>query len=120
MSPISPYTISIPDSQLLRLKQKLELTTFPDELDDAAWEYGARLGDVKRIAKYWQDKYDWRKAEAALNKLPNYMTTIECDGDFHPIDIHFLHQKSEVKGAIPLLFIHGCKLAFRIPSLFHL
>ncbi|KAF2020167.1 alpha/beta-hydrolase [Aaosphaeria arxii CBS 175.79] len=106
MHDIKPYTISIPDSQIDNLRQKLALTTFPDELDDAGWDYGAPLQDVKRIATHWKDAYDWRKAEASLNKLPNFMTIIDVDG-FGPIDIHFVHQKSEVKNAIPLLFVHG-------------
>lgn len=108
MATVTPYTISIADSEIERLKQKLELATFPDELEDAGWDYGAPLADIKRITAYWKDKYDWRKAEATLNKLPNYITTIKVDG-FDPLDIHFLHQQSANKNAIPLLFLHGCK-----------
>lgn len=108
MATIEPYTISVVDSQIKRLKQKLELTTFPDELDGASWDYGAPLADVKRITTYWKDKYDWRKNEAVLNDLPNYKANIQVDGGFDPIEIHFIHHKSKVKGAIPLLFVHGC------------
>ena len=108
MADIQPFTISIADSEISKLKQRLELATFPDELDDAGWDYGVPLADVKRLTAYWKDQFDWRKAEAKLNKLPQFKTTILVE-DFDPIGIHFVHQKSDVKGAIPLLFCHGCK-----------
>lgn len=107
-SSIAPYTISVPDSKLDELRQKLETTTFPDELDDAGWTHGVPLADVKRLAKYWKETYDWRKHEAKLNELLNYHTAIQVDG-FEELDIHFVYQKSDVEGAIPLLFSHGCK-----------
>lgn len=106
---MEPFTISVPDSDLLTLSQKLSATTFPDELDEAAWDYGVPLADVKRLTQYWKDHYDWRKHEAKINELPNYKIPIHVDG-FGALDIHFVHQKSEVGGAIPLLFSHGCKL----------
>ncbi|KAL8635480.1 MAG: hypothetical protein Q9228_007027, partial [Teloschistes exilis] len=106
MAPIEPFTISIPDEKLQQLSQKLATTTFPDELDEAGWDYGAPLADIKRLTKYWLESYDWRKAEAKINELPNYKTQIEIDG-FGSIDIHFVHQKSAIEGAIPLLFSHG-------------
>ncbi|KAL8671509.1 MAG: hypothetical protein Q9168_003978, partial [Polycauliona sp. 1 TL-2023] len=106
MAPIERFKIALPDSQLERLAQKLQTTNFPDELDEAGWGYGAPLADIKRLTKYWQEHYDWRKAEAAINKLPNYRTPIDIDG-FGTLNIHFIHQKSPVEGAIPLLFVHG-------------
>ena len=105
---MEPYTISVPDEKLTSLTQKLSTTSFPDELDDAGWDYGAPLADIKRLVKYWQESYDWRKQEAELNKLPNYQTKIQVDG-FETLDIHFVYQKSEIEGAIPLLFVHGCE-----------
>lgn len=62
--------------------------------------------DIRRLTEYWRTKFDWREKEIGLNHLPNFMTRITVDG-FDPLDIHFLHQKSQVKGAIPLLFVHG-------------
>ena len=107
MASIQPYTISVPDSELQHLKEKLAGADFPDELDEAGWDYGAPLADVKRLAAYWKDQYDWRKHEARLNELPNYKTSVTVEG-FDPVDIHFIYQKSNVEGAIPLLFSHGC------------
>jgi pimeloyl-ACP methyl ester carboxylesterase len=107
MAQISPYKISIPQEKLDRLKQKLALADFPDELEGANWDYGAPLADIKRLTAHWHYGYDWRKAEAELNeKLPQFTVDIPVDG-FETLKIHFVHQKSPVKGAIPLLFAHG-------------
>lgn len=109
MASIEPYTIFVPEEQRERLTKKLEATNFPDELDQANWDYGAPLADVKRLATYWREKFDWRKQEAKLNELPNFKTAIQVDG-FESLDIHFVYQKSDVEGAVPLLFSHGCTL----------
>ena len=108
MAAIKPYSISIPQSSLDQLQQKLSFATFPDELDEAGWDYGAPLADIKRLTKYWREQYDWRKHEKRINELPQYMTKVEVDG-FGEVDIHFVHQTSPVKNAVPLLFVHGCK-----------
>lgn len=83
-----PYTIAVPDETLEKLSQRLKLTTFADQLDSAdVWDVGAPLADVKRLVNYWKDGFDWRKAETALNTLPNFMTTINVDG-FGGVDVH--------------------------------
>jgi len=108
MSLPEPYTISVPDLSIDKLKRKLQDADYPDELEtEDQWQYGAPLADVKRLAQYWEKGFDWRKVEAELNELPNYMKKIDVKG-FGDIDVHFVWQKSEVKGAIPLLFCHGC------------
>ncbi|KAI1653180.1 alpha/beta-hydrolase [Daldinia decipiens] len=106
MADIKPYTIAIDEERLNDLKTRLSLAKFPDELDEAGWDMGSPLADVKRFVKYWQESYDWRKAEAELNSVPHFVTDIQCDG-FEPLAIHFIHVRSKVKGAIPLLFMHG-------------
>lgn len=107
MSNIQPYKISVSDSVLTELTQKLSSAKFPDELDNAGWEYGSPLADVKKLTAYWRDKFNWRNVEAKLNELPNYTCTIQAEG-FKPLRIHFVHARSKVANAIPLLFIHGC------------
>jgi len=102
----SPYTISIADSRIDDLKQRLFLARFPDELDSAAWDLGAPLADVKRLTAYWRDRYDWKQAESKLNELPHYTTEIHVDG-YDPLQIHFMYKKSNNTSAIPLLFVHG-------------
>ncbi|KAF9731969.1 hypothetical protein PMIN02_000332 [Paraphaeosphaeria minitans] len=106
MTDIRPFTLSIPDARLQHLQDKLALAAFPDELEDAGWEHGAPLADIKRLVHHWRTAYDWRRHEASINALPNYETPIDVDG-FGPIDIHFVHQVSPNGNAIPLLFVHG-------------
>ncbi|CAD6579742.1 MAG: hypothetical protein ASARMPRED_009238 [Alectoria sarmentosa] len=106
MAFVTPYTVAVSDDRLDRLRQKLELTEFPDELDGAGWDYGAPLADVKRLTAYWKDGFNWKKEEAEINKLPQFQTQIKVDG-YEALRIHFIHQKSESSKAIPLLFVHG-------------
>ena len=106
MAEIDPYKVAIPQEKLDRLKQKLALADFPDELDEAAWDYGAPLADIKRLAVRWHNGYDWRKAEEVLNLMPQFSANIAVK-DFETLKIHFVHQKSEVQNAIPLMFVHG-------------
>ena len=108
-STIEPYTIAVPDEALERLRAKLNLATLPGPTsfsDDP--NYGAALTDITRLVTRWRDGYDWRKAEAELNKFPHFTTTITVD-DHEDLKIHFIHQKSENPNSIPLLFSHGCK-----------
>lgn len=109
MASVNPYTIAVPDNELEKLAQKLSAASLPDELDDANWDYGAPLADIKRLTHYWKDGFDWRREESKINNLPHFMTAIEVDV-FGSLDIHFVHQKSNVEKAIPLLFSHGCML----------
>ena len=108
MSSIEPFTVSILDSELERLAAKLSSASFPDELEDSGWDYGAPLSDIKRLTAYWKDQFDWRRVESKINELPNYRVRIQAEG-FEALNIHFVHQKSNVVDAIPLLFCHGCR-----------
>ncbi|KAJ7660055.1 Alpha/Beta hydrolase protein [Mycena rosella] len=103
----APFNIFIPDDKLALLHKKLELTTFPDELADAGWEYGVPLADVRRLVERWTNGYNWREHEAALNaELPQFTRDITVDGH-GSLNIHYVHKKSAVAEAIPLLFVHG-------------
>jgi len=92
-SPIVPYKISIPDSKLDRLKQKLELTDLPSQIEPTAnggeveWDYGTPLSEIERLTEYWRNNYDWRKAEAKLNELPQFWTEVDVDG-FEGLGLH--------------------------------
>lgn len=102
-----PYTISVPDASIEKLKRKLLDADYPDELDTPnQWPYGSPLSDVKRLAKYWETDFNWRKIEAKLNELPNYRKKVAVEG-YGDLDIHFIHKKSSNPNAIPLLFSHG-------------
>lgn len=108
-----PFKIQISDDQLELLQKKLALTVLPDELEDAGRDYGVPLGDIKRLLARWQSGYDWRKYEKELNdELPwQFQRDISVD-NFGSLNIHYVHKKSEVANAIPLLFIHGCESRF--------
>lgn len=108
---IQPYSIAVLDSALDSLKSKLDAATFPNEqafTDN--WEYGSPLTDVKRLARYWRDGFDWRAQEAKLNETPQFTTSVKVDG-FDELKIHFLHQRSKRQKSVPLLFCHGCTFA---------
>ena len=107
----TPFKISVPDTELEFLRKKLQLTRFPDELEDANWNYGAPLADIKRLAARWENGFDWRKLEAEVNKIPQFTRDIDIKGH-GPLNIHYVHQRSELNNAIPLLFVHGCKRLF--------
>ena len=103
-----PFTVAVPDDALALLRAKLDTARFPDELDGAGWDYGAPLADVKRLAARWKEGFDWRKTEADINALPMFTRDIDVEG-FGILNIHYVHKKSEVANAIPLLFVHGCE-----------
>ena len=107
-SPEQPFKINVPDADLALLQQKLKLTRWPDELDEAGWEYGAPLADVKRLVARWQDGFDWRAHEARIDEeLPQFTRDIAVEG-FGTLNVHYVHKRSERETAVPLLFIHGC------------
>ena len=115
---ITPYQIAVPEDAITDLKQRLARARLPhDELDGAGWDYGSPLSDIETLTAYWRDRFDWREAEARLNRtLPQFTTQIQCDG-FESLRIHFLHKRSEVEAAVPLLFVHGCELALHSTGL---
>ncbi|KAI0718270.1 alpha/beta-hydrolase [Cerioporus squamosus] len=100
------FKLTIPDAALELLSKKLELVRFPDELDGAEWNHGVPLEDVRRLVAYWKEKFDWRQAEAKINELPMFTRDIDVEG-FGTLNVHYVHQRSEVENAIPLLFVHG-------------
>lgn len=108
MAPVKPFNISVPDAALEKLKQKLSEATFPQDVEFSdSWDYGVPLKDIKRLAAYWQNGYDWRKAEAKLNAdLPQFITSVSVEG-YGDIDVHFVHKQAIRPDSIPLLFCHG-------------
>lgn len=108
MSAANPFSLSIPDADLDLLRRKLELARFPDELDDAGWDYGVPLPHIKRLVDHWLHRFDWRSVEAHLNQLPMFTQDIEVQG-FSSLSVHYVHKRSNVPNAIPLLFVHGCE-----------
>ncbi|MGQ4421037.1 epoxide hydrolase N-terminal domain-containing protein, partial [Streptomyces sp. SAS_269] len=98
---IRPFRLSVPQSDLDDLHDRLDRTRWPAELPDAGWEYGVPVGYLRELARYWRHKYDWRAAEERLNEWPQFTTTI--DG----ARIHFAHLRSPEPDATPLILTHG-------------
>lgn len=98
---IRTYTISFPDADLVDLRQRIDATRWPERetVDDDS--QGVPLTMMQDLARHWATDYDWRRCEARLNELPNFVT--EIDG----LDIHFLHVRSRHEDALPLIVTHG-------------
>ena len=98
---IRPYYVSFPDADLVDLRKRIKATRWPDEelVPDAS--QGVQLATIQNLARYWATEYDWRKVEARLNALQNFVT--EIDG----LDIHFIHVRSRHENALPLIVTHG-------------
>lgn len=95
------FTIHVDDSVLEDLRERLARTRYPDQLEGAGWDYGTELGYLRELCTYWRDEFDWRKQEAALNRFDHFRTDIDGMG------IHYIHQRSEVEDALPLIITHG-------------
>jgi pimeloyl-ACP methyl ester carboxylesterase len=98
---IRPFHVSIPEEQLLDLRRRVLATRWPDRETVPDRAQGMQLAKVQELARYWGKDYDWRKVEAKLNALPQFMT--EIDG----LDIHFIHVRSKHENALPLIVTHG-------------
>src|SRR4030081_2968706 len=98
---IRPFRVNFPDDALVDLRRRIAATRWPDKETVADPSQGVQLATVQQLARYWQTDYDWRKAEAKLNGLPNFIT--EIDG----LDIHFIHVRSKHENALPLIVTHG-------------
>jgi pimeloyl-ACP methyl ester carboxylesterase len=96
-----PFVIQIPDRVLTDLHRRIEATRWPDELEQAGWEYGANLASMRSIAEYWRHRYDWRREEAALNRWPHYLISLEG------LRIHFIHARGKGPAPLPLVITHG-------------
>jgi pimeloyl-ACP methyl ester carboxylesterase len=98
---IRPFRINVPEEQLVDLRRRVVATRWPDRETVADRSQGAQLAKVQELVRYWGTDYDWRKVEAKLNALPQFMT--EIDG----LDIHFIHVRSPHPNAMPLIMTHG-------------
>jgi hypothetical protein len=102
----TPFTVAIPDAALADLRARLALTRFPAELVGAGSARGPPRADMERLVARWRDGYDWRRREAEINALPMYTLPVEVRG-FGALGVHFVHARSKVAGAVPLLYLHG-------------
>lgn len=98
---IRPFTVNVPQVEIDDLRQRIAATRWPDMETVGDGSQGPQLASVRELVNYWGSDYDWRKAEARLNDLPQFMTSI--DG----IDVHFIHVRSRHPNALPLVISHG-------------
>ena len=98
---IRPFHVDIPQEDLDELRRRILATRWPDKETVADRSQGVQLANLQELVRYWGTDYDWRKAEAQLNALPQFTTTI--DG----VNIHFLHVRSPHEDALPLIITHG-------------
>ena len=98
---IRPFEANIPQAALDDLQLRLRMTRWPDKetVDDQS--QGIQLSKLKPLVEYWRTRYDWRKTEAKLNDLPQFVTAI--DG----VEIHFIHVRSKHLNALPIIITHG-------------
>ena len=98
---VRPFTVQIPQPILDDLQTRLQRTRFPDEIQGSNWDYGTNLAYQRELVEYWTDEFDWREQERQINAFDHFTTTLD------DLDLHFIHQRSPVEGATPLLISHG-------------
>jgi pimeloyl-ACP methyl ester carboxylesterase len=99
---VRPFTVpSAPQSALDQLRRRVAATVWPEAETVNDSSQGVQLATMQKLARYWAKEYDWRKAEAKLKALPNFLT--EIDG----LDIHFIHVRSKHADALPIIVTHG-------------
>jgi pimeloyl-ACP methyl ester carboxylesterase len=98
---IRPFEVNVPETELAELRRRINATKWPERETVADASQGVQLATMQALANYWATDYDWRKIEARLKALPNFITQI--DG----LDIHFIHVRSKHENALPLIVTHG-------------
>jgi pimeloyl-ACP methyl ester carboxylesterase len=98
---IRPFRFEASKEDLADLKRRVAATRWPDKETVSDASQGVQLATMRKLADYWTTQYDWRKREAKINAVPNFLT--EIDG----LDIHFIHVRSKHENALPIIITHG-------------
>ncbi|RUW36998.1 MAG: epoxide hydrolase [Mesorhizobium sp.] len=98
---IRPFSIHIPNEALADLRHRLHATRWPSSLDDESWADGANLLFMQRLSHHWLHNFDWRAQEERLNRLPQFIATIDN------ADVHFVHQRGAGPSPMPIVLTHG-------------
>ncbi len=98
---IRPFQVKVPEAELTELRRRINSTRWPDRETVKDESQGVPLATLQELSRYWGTDYDWRKCEAKLNALPQFVT--EIDG----LDIHFIHVRSKHENALPMIVTHG-------------
>src|SRR6266849_415348 len=96
-----PFKVDIPEEQLTDLRRRIAATRLPEKETVADASQGVQLATMQKLVRYWGTGYDFRRFEARLNALPQFIT--EIDG----LDIHFMHVRSPHENALPVIITHG-------------
>lgn len=105
---IEPFSLAVSESTLADLHRRLDATIWPHTLDDAGWDYGTDIGELRSLVDYWRHGFDWRAREAELNRFPHFM--VEIDG----ARVHCIHARAQgrAKPLMPLVLTHGWPSTF--------
>jgi len=98
---IHPFAIAVPQADLDDLRGRLARTRWIDAAQDDGWSYGVELGYMRELVDHWQQRYDWRSHEAALNRFAQFKAVVDGVG------IHFIHERGKGANPTPLLLLHG-------------
>ena len=98
---VRPFHAEVPETELVELRRRVNATKWPEQETVADASQGVQLATTQALAHYWATQYDWRKVEARLNALPQFITEI------YGLDIHFIHVRSKHENALPLIVTHG-------------
>jgi hypothetical protein len=98
---LRPFRIDVPQADLDDLQDRLARTRWPEQMPGVGWSRGVPVDYLNGLVDYWNRAYDWRQAEAQLNQIPQYTTTID------KTNVHFLHLVSPEPDALPLILTHG-------------
>ena len=98
---IRPFHVNVPEVELTGLRKRINATVWPEMETVPDASQGVQLATMQKLARYWETEYDWRKVEAKLNALPQFIT--EIDG----LGIHFIHVRSKHENSLPVIVTHG-------------
>jgi pimeloyl-ACP methyl ester carboxylesterase len=98
---IRPFSVNFPQEDIDELRRRVAATRWPERETVMDESQGVRLATIQKLARYWETDYDWRKVEARLSALPQFLTEID------DLDIHFIHVRSQHEDALPLIVTHG-------------
>jgi pimeloyl-ACP methyl ester carboxylesterase len=98
---ITNFDISVENSTLDQLRDRLINTRYPDEITDSGWNYGTDLSYLKELVQYWHSDFNWSKQQALINSFSHFRTTVD------DINIHFIHEKGKGPDPFPLIITHG-------------
>src|SRR5262245_55377876 len=99
--PVRPFKVDIPQVVINRILARVKATRLPDRLESQDWRYGANWDYMRSLAEYWTTQFDWKKAQATLNRYPQFIARVQ---DY---DIHFYHVKGQGPKPLPLILTHG-------------